>query len=82
MTNPKDLLNPQQEKEFLEKNKEIVKQLLDNCKDAVEKSDLNTFKQMIKDNKIFRCIMASNRLTYDCSIQISVLPLGEEAAKE
>ena len=71
-------LTPQQETEFLEKNKEILKVLLENCKAAIDKSDLQTFKKMIMEQKIFNCIMAASGLSYTCTLKISLTPLDEK----
>lgn len=71
-------LTPEQETAFLEKNKEILKVLLENCRAALEKSDLQTFKKMIMEGKIFNCIMAASGLSYTCTLKISLMPSGEK----
>jgi len=71
-------LTPEQETEFLEKNKEILKVLLENCKAAIEKSDLQTFKKMIMEQKIFNCIMAASGLNYVCTLKIELTPQIEK----
>lgn len=75
----KNPIDPEQEDAFLQRNKEIIQTLLDNCKDAIAKSDLNTFKQMIAEKKIFRCIMAAPGFTYDCAIKIELMPLNHQS---
>ncbi len=65
-------LTEEQEKAFLEKNKEILKILLENCRAALENSDLETFKKMIVEQKIFNCIMAAPGFNYICTLKIEL----------
>jgi hypothetical protein len=74
-------LTEEQEKVFLEKNKEILKILLENCRGAVEKSDLDTFKKMIVEKRIFNCIMAAPGFSYQCSLKIELIPKSEKKEK-